>query len=92
MIYYKQKQNKSLEQTVLQINNLIKQLKCHHTILGVFIDTFDESFELIELLNRPLEEIDYMYINKPIEDEFNKELIRQLSKSEQFEVKIFDNK
>ena len=44
----------------------------------------------MELLNSPLSEIDYIFTNKPIVNEFDKELIIQLSRTEKFEIRYFD--
>ncbi|GIO22258.1 hypothetical protein [Oceanobacillus sp. J11TS1] len=84
-IYYQKNNKESTDQAVFRINELINQLKNLH-IKGVFFDNFNQSTELMELLNSPLSEIDYLYINKPLENEFDNELINQLKKAEQFEI------
>ena len=40
-------------------------------------------------MDSPLEEIDYIYMNICINNEFDNELINQLSKTEHFEIKYF---
>ncbi|TFB21463.1 hypothetical protein E3U55_09130 [Filobacillus milosensis] len=88
-IYYQKNSNESTEQAVLRVNELIKQLETLHIIKGVFLDNFGQSTELMDLLNSPLSVIDYMYINKPLENEFDNELIDQLKRTEQFQVRYF---
>lgn len=89
-IYYSSNYGENMEQAVLRINNLLTQLESTNVVLGVFIDTFNQSSELMELLSSPLSEIEYLYTNKPIINEFDKELLYQLSLREQFETKYFD--
>lgn len=89
-IYYKKSENEASEQAIALINELIHFLEVQHEIKGVFIDVHSESTEFIELINAPLSTIDCMYINKPIEDDFDRQLIEQLSKSENFELKYFN--
>lgn len=89
-IYYKKSKNETAEQTVARINHLINFLEVQNEVKGVFIDVHNESAELIELLNSPLSEINYIYINKPIENEFDRELIKQLAESENFKLKYFN--
>jgi len=90
VIYYNSDRDESTEQAVHRVNKLIQQLETHHVILGVFLDTYNQSTELMELLNSPLSELDLIYTNKPIENEFDKELIFQLSKTERFEIQYFN--
>ncbi|MED3653984.1 hypothetical protein P4489_06530 [Heyndrickxia sporothermodurans] len=89
-IYYQKNKEESTEQAVLHVNELIQQLETHHVIKGVFLDTFNQSIELMELLNSPLSELDYIYLNKPLENEFDNELINQLTRTEQFEIRYFN--
>lgn len=90
VIYYHQNQDERFEQAVENINKLIKQIETQHVIKGVFLDSFNERNELVELINSPLSEIDYLFLNKIIEDEFDKQLISELSKTEDFELIFFD--
>lgn len=89
VIYYK-KEQESTDQAVLRVNELIQCLETHHTIKGVFLENENESIELMDLLNSPLSEIDYIYMNKPVEDDFDKELLSQLSSREQFKIRYFE--
>lgn len=90
VIYYKMDNEESTEQAVLRVNGLIEKLQTNHTVVGVFMDLSDSSTELMDLLNSPLEEIDYLYINKEIDDEFDSTLISELSRREHFEVRLID--
>ncbi|UHA60910.1 hypothetical protein KDJ21_004180 [Metabacillus litoralis] len=89
-IYYQKNKEESTEQAVLHVNELIQQLETHHVIKGIFLDTFNQSIELMELLNSPLSELDYIYLNKPLENEFDNELINQLTRTEKFEIRYFN--
>ncbi|MGD6813093.1 hypothetical protein [Sutcliffiella horikoshii] len=91
VIYYQKNKNESTEQAVSCVNKLIKQLEPLHIIKGVFLDSYVQSTELMELLNSPLDLIDYIYFNRPVENEFDKELITQLKRAEQFEIIYYDN-
>lgn len=90
VVYCKQKQNESTEATIERVNKLIQQLESYHKIKGVFLDSSEERTELNELLNFNLSSIDYMYIGSKIDDEFDSQLIKELSRTEQFEVIFFD--
>jgi hypothetical protein len=89
VIYYKKERDESTEQAVHLVNSLIQQLEIHHAIKGVFMDLPNESTELMELLNSPIYEIDYIYMNKEVEDEFDRQLISQLLNREKFEIRYF---
>lgn len=89
-IYYQKNENESSEQVIILVKKLIQLLEVHHTIKGVFIDRNNESIELMDLINSRLTEIDYIYMNKPINNDFDKELINQLLLTEKFKIKFFD--
>lgn len=89
VIYYCLYNGESVTKSVESVNTLINQLETQHTIKGVYIDNFNESNQLHELLNSPLGEVDYFYLNKPLLDEFDSQLINQLSKAEHFKVKYY---
>jgi DUF1009 family protein len=90
VIYYNCGQGESIEKAVSRVNELIQYLETHHVIKGVFLDNFNDSNELMDLLNSPLTEIDIIYIDKPIDNEFDNELINQLSRTEQFEIILLE--
>jgi hypothetical protein len=90
VIYYNKDYDESTEQAVLRVNELIQQIETLHVVKGVYIELLNQSSELMDLLNSPLSEIDIFYINKPIDNEFDNDLINQLSRAEQFEIKYFD--
>lgn len=90
-IYYQKDENESSEHAILDIKRLIQLLETHHSIKGVFIDRNKESIQLMDLLSSPLSEIDFVYINNPINNEFDKELLNQLSRNENFKIKYFDD-
>ncbi len=74
---------------VNRINELIQVLEEQYTIKGVFIDRQDESNALMKLLSSSLSEIECIYINKPLENEFDRELVHQLTRTENFKIKYF---
>ncbi|WP_026691884.1 hypothetical protein [Peribacillus kribbensis] len=90
VIYYKLDDNESTKQAVPRVNALIEQLQTPHVIRGVYIDLPGSSNELMELLNSSLTEIDIIYVNKEIEDEFDITLISELSRRDHFEVILLD--
>ncbi|KON84840.1 hypothetical protein AF331_12570 [Rossellomorea marisflavi] len=88
-IYYQQAEEENPDEAVLIVKELIKKIRDKHKIMKVFIDNFGEDFEFMELLNSPLLELDYIYINKPINNDFDRQLLDQLKKTEKFEVVYF---
>ncbi|HDR7276606.1 TPA: hypothetical protein QCX06_004188 [Bacillus paranthracis] len=89
VIYYQQKQNEPTEQAIHYINTLIKRLENHFFIKGVYIDQFENRNEFIDLLQSPLSEINYIYLEQEITDEFDKQMLNELSKTENFKIKYF---
>ncbi|KMY44030.1 hypothetical protein AC622_07005 [Bacillus sp. FJAT-27916] len=89
-IYYQKYEEQDTEQAVFKVNKLIKRLETLHVIKGVFLDNYNESSELLELLNSSLSDLDYLFLNKPLENEFDSQLFDQLSKTEKFEIKYFN--
>ncbi|QBZ23979.1 hypothetical protein [Bacillus cereus] len=90
VLYYRQQKNESVENSIENVKKLIKNLETTHKILGVFLDSYNDQNQLNEMLNFPLQEIDLLYTNHCFDDEFDNQLINQLSKAEQFSVKYFD--
>lgn len=89
VIYYQKDENESSKHAILCIEKLIKQLEYQHTIKGVFVERKNESIQLMDLISSPLSIIDYIYINKPIKNEFDRELMKQLLRTENFKLKYF---
>ncbi|MDG4655553.1 hypothetical protein P6P90_04785 [Ectobacillus antri] len=89
VIYYQQKQNESTEKAIHYINTLIKKLENRFVIKGVYIDRFENRNEFVDLLQSPLSEIDYIYLEQEITDEFDKQMLNELSKAENFKIKYF---
>lgn len=88
-IYYQKDPQELAEQAIQSVNEVIPKLETIHTVKGVFIDLYNENFELFELLNSRLEDIDIIYMNREIQDDFIKELISQLRRYQQFELNYF---
>ncbi|PLR75732.1 hypothetical protein CU633_19405 [Bacillus sp. V3-13] len=91
IIYYQQKRNESTENAIIFIDSLIKNIKTRYNIKGVYIDNFENQNELLELLQSPLADIDYIYLDELPHDEFNWKLINQLARSEGFTIKFFSD-
>ncbi|MCY8491013.1 hypothetical protein [Bacillus atrophaeus] len=90
VIYYRRKKEESVEKSVENINKLINNFGTSHTIKGVFLDDHNDRNQFNELLNFPLKDIDILYTNHYFDDEFDYQLIKQISKAEQFNVKYID--
>ncbi|ATH94645.1 hypothetical protein [Bacillus glycinifermentans] len=91
VIYYRRKKEESVEKSVENVNKLIQYFENFYTIKGIFLDDHDDRNQFNELLNFPLKEIDILYTNHYFDDEFDNQLINQLSKAEHFSVKYIDN-
>jgi hypothetical protein len=89
VIYYQQGENECSEKAIKYINSLIEKLEPLHKIKGVFIDRFGERSEFVELINSPLSQFDYIFINNPIEDEFDNRLLNELARTENFKLFYF---
>ena len=89
VIYYRKSVNEKNEQTVKRINKFIKSISSQHKIKGVFIDNYNESNAFLELVESQLNDIDVIYINQMINNEFEKELLNQLSNTDKFSIKLF---
>jgi hypothetical protein len=90
VIYYCADINESTDQAISNISSMVNKIERNHVLLGVFIDSFGKSTELMEFTTSSLEEIDILYLNKPIDNEFDSELILQLGRADHFKIKFFD--
>lgn len=88
VIYYKMSSNESIKQAVINVEILLDELKKDQNVVGVFVDQFNSSVELMDLLNSPLTELDCLYLNQKIDDEFDSILISELSKRDSFKVRL----
>ena len=85
-IYYRQEEYENIDKSVKKVKKIIEKVEKTHNIIGVFLDSFNDRTEFNELLNSPMNELDILYVNHFFEDEFDRELLFQLSKAEQFAV------
>ncbi|MCA1063876.1 hypothetical protein QTG56_01440 [Rossellomorea sp. AcN35-11] len=90
VIYYCADLNERTEQAISNVNSMVKKIERDHVLLGVFIDSYDKSTELMELISSPLEKLDILFLNRPVENEFDTELISQLGRADHFKIKIFN--
>ena len=86
VIYYQLEKGEETTFAVNKVTNIIKRLEKKHTIYGVFLEEYDNSFQFYELLEISLSKIDYVYLNKPLKNEFDLDILNQLSKNEKFEI------
>jgi len=89
-IYYQRKEDESIDEAIKCVNMFIEKIQPLHIIKGVFMDNCGERSQLTDLIDAPLSEIDYIYMETPFNDEFDRQLISQLSRSDKFELKYFD--
>jgi len=92
VIYYRQKKNENEDSSIRNLKKIVKHLESiTYKIYGVYIDIHEDQHQLNELLNSPLKEIDILYTNHSFDDDFDNQLIKQLSKAEGFIVKYLDD-
>lgn len=90
VIYYQEKEHESTESAIKYINKVIEQVEEQYVIKGVFIDRFNRKDELTELIHSRLNELDFLLLEKPLEDDFDKQLFYQLAKTEKFKFIYFN--
>lgn len=90
VIYYHQQEDETVDNSIERINKIILYLETSHSIKGVFLDSYNDRNQLNELLNSPLKEIDILFTNLLFNDDFDSQLINQLSALENFIVKHLD--
>lgn len=90
-IYYKLQKNEDIEHSIQKINQLIEKLNPKHRILGVFIEANKENKKFMELINSPLSDLNFLYMNSLPDDEFDYKLLKELARAEQFEIRGFAN-
>jgi hypothetical protein len=88
-VYYQLTHEETIEQAIENVNKLIHCLESRYVIRGVFLDSFNERSELHELINSYIPKIDILYLNKPISDDFDHQLIYELARTDKFEIKYF---
>lgn len=88
-IYYKLSQVEEAEQAISCIEKMISKIETRYNIVGVFIDSFNESVKLMELLDTNLSNTDFILMNKYLNNEFDQTVLDQLSKSEKFKILFF---
>ncbi|GGJ59942.1 TPP-dependent 2-oxoacid decarboxylase [Anoxybacillus voinovskiensis] len=88
-IYYQMKEKQQTEEAIEIINRFIRQLQTEHVIKGVFIDRYAERNEFYELLHSASSKINILFLEKPVEDEFDKKLLLAVIQTENIQVKYF---
>ncbi|MCZ0754538.1 hypothetical protein [Anoxybacillus sp. J5B_2022] len=88
-IYYQMKVNQKIEEVIAFINDFIRQLETDNVIKGVFIDQYAERSEFYELLHSSSNKIDIIFLEKPLEDEFDEKLLLEIAKIENIQIKYF---
>lgn len=89
-IYYRLNKVESIKVVVDYIKKLIRKLEDQHVIKGVFIDQHNDRNEFNKLISSPLSQIEFIYLNERIEDEFDNQLLNELFRGEQFKIILFN--
>lgn len=89
LIYHRSKKYETNEDSITYVKNLIKQLKQHYVIRGVFVDSYNDRSEFYNLINGSLGSIDVVFINNSLIDEFDRKLLDELARAEGI---IFDSR
>ncbi|GGC97666.1 hypothetical protein GCM10007216_30560 [Thalassobacillus devorans] len=87
-IYYRLTKSEDTGQVIQFINEEIHKFDDQHLIKGVFVDDHKDRTQLNELVNQPLHEIDKLFINEEIDDEFDWKLLNELAKTEGFTIHL----
>ncbi|ARI75648.1 hypothetical protein [Halobacillus mangrovi] len=87
-VYYRLANNEDTNRVIQCINKELHNFNDQHVIKGVFVDAHRERYHFNDLISRPLHEIDILFINEIIHDEFDWKLINQLSITEGFTIQL----
>lgn len=88
-IYYSMSQQETSEDIVEKIETLIEQID--DKILGVYIDPFGSSENFNKLISEDINKLNTIYLNKKLDDEFNGQMIYELSKISNFQILYFSD-
>ncbi|OXS74240.1 hypothetical protein [Domibacillus enclensis] len=88
VIYCQLEPDQLVEKEVEHIQAFIEKVDAD--IMGVFIDSHDSNDELMNMANQDLSVVSFLYLNKPLADEFDYKLLQELARQEQFEILYFD--
>lgn len=86
-IYYRTAKEQDAIEVIEEIEKVIKVIK--ESITGVYVDSYNHNDEFSNLINQDLSEIEVLYINRKLEDEFDKKLINELARTFQFNIIYF---
>lgn len=87
-IYYKMTDSQHSDDVILEIKEVIRNID--RTVIGVHIDTYNQSDKFSNLVNQDLSSLDTLYLNKELEDDFDNQLISEIARSLQFKIIYFD--
>lgn len=91
IIYYKMLESETREEVISKI----RKIEVFIETAQVFIDPYDDNRNLFELCDYPLDDIQTIYLNRDMENEFEKSLLMQVSVNSNCEIKhlnYFKNK
>lgn len=88
-IYYQLNEHEESINAITSITYIVKSLETYYTIVGVFVDSVNESIRLMDLFDMNLSTISKLIINKYPVNEFDQEMLYQLSKSEKFKIELW---
>lgn len=86
IIYYKMLESETREEVI----GKIRKIEVFIETAQVFIDPFDDNRNLFELCDYPLDDIQTIYINRDMENEFEKSLLMQVSINSNCEIKYLN--
>ncbi|OHX50688.1 hypothetical protein [Cytobacillus oceanisediminis] len=90
LIYYQQKQKEKTSESINIVNKIIKVLqKEDYKIMGVYIDKYNNQIEFMELIQEIPSHLNQLFIEYLPEDEFNQQILNELAKTENFEIRYF---
>jgi len=76
------------EEVIEEIKNAISTI--NKNVTGVYIDSYNHIEEFSNLINQDLSEIEILYLNRNLEDEFDMKLINELARTSQFNIIYFN--
>lgn len=86
-IYYKMTSLQNTKEVIEEIQKKI--LTIEGVIIGVYIDSYNDNENFNLVINEKLSSIDFLYINKFLEDDFDRQLINQLARANGFTIIYF---
>ncbi|XKH52000.1 hypothetical protein LG275_13770 (plasmid) [Chryseomicrobium palamuruense] len=87
LIYYRQEKEEDIQNAIDYVNEVINKIEKNSLIKGVFVDSYNERTEFDNLINNSLDNIDLIYLNIDILDEFDENLLNQIARADRIQTK-----